>query len=100
MTEPIFLSVADVEFLHGRSIARYGGTLGTRDRAGLESAVNHPKNVFYYGRGDLFVTINVVLPTNLSAHEKKLLKELAKLRKEEIEPQERGVFDKVKTLLE
>ena len=53
-----------------------------------------------YGRGDLFVAINVIVPADLSAQEKKLLKELAKLRKERIEPQERGVFDKVKNLLD
>ncbi|MSU20846.1 MAG: hypothetical protein EXS30_05575 [Pedosphaera sp.] len=54
MNAPIFLSVEDVEFLHQRSIARSGGTLGIRDRAGLESAVNHPKNVYFYGQGDYF----------------------------------------------
>ena len=54
MTEPRFLSVEDVEFLHRRSIERYGGTLGIRDHFGLEAAVNHPKNVFYYGQGDSF----------------------------------------------
>lgn len=54
MNAPIFLSVEDVEFLHQRSIARFGGTLGIRDRAGLESAVNHPKNVYFYGQGDYF----------------------------------------------
>ena len=54
MSEPHFLSVADVEVLHQRSIARYGGTLGLRDRGGLEAAVNQPRNTFYYGHGDLF----------------------------------------------
>ena len=54
MSEPHFLSVADVEVLHQRSIARYGGTLGLRDRGGLEAAVNQPRNTFHYGHGDLF----------------------------------------------
>ncbi len=54
MNDPVFLSVEDVEFLHDRAIARYGGTLGIRDQGGLEAAVNHPKNVFYYGQGDCF----------------------------------------------
>jgi molecular chaperone DnaJ len=53
-----------------------------------------------YGRGDLHVRIQVRFPTNFSSQEKKLLKELAKLRKEKITPQERGVLDKVKDLLE
>ena len=54
MKEPVFLSTADIEFLHQHSIVRYGGTMGLRDRNGLEAAANHPKNVFHYGHGDLF----------------------------------------------
>lgn len=53
-----------------------------------------------YGRGDLHVQINVKIPSNWSAQERKLLRELAKQRKENIHPQERGVLDKVKDLLE
>lgn len=53
-----------------------------------------------YGRGDLHVRINVKVMTNLSSQEKKFLKELAHLRKEKIQPQERGVLDKVKNLLD
>ena len=54
MNEPRFLSVEEVEVLHHRSIARYGGTLGLRDRGGLEAAVDQPRNTFHYGQGDLF----------------------------------------------
>ncbi|HSH94870.1 MAG TPA: type II toxin-antitoxin system death-on-curing family toxin [Roseimicrobium sp.] len=54
MTEPRFLTVHDVEILHRRSIERYGGTLGIRDKGGIESAVGQPQNVFFYGQGDLF----------------------------------------------
>lgn len=54
MSDPSFLSVALVEALHGESIARFGGTLGLRDRAGLEAAVGQPLNAFYYSRCDLF----------------------------------------------
>lgn len=53
-----------------------------------------------YGRGDLHVHINVIIPSNWTSQERKLLRELAKLRKENINPQERGVLDKVKDLLE
>lgn len=53
-----------------------------------------------YGRGDLHVAIKVKIPTNLSSQERKMLKELAKLRNEKINPQERGVFEKVRTFLE
>jgi molecular chaperone DnaJ len=53
-----------------------------------------------YGRGDLHVQFNVKIPANWSSSERKLLKELAKSRKENISPQERGVIDRVKDLLE
>ena len=48
-----FLDVEAVLFLHEASIERFGGTLGIRDRDGLESAVFHPQNVYHYG-GDVF----------------------------------------------
>jgi death on curing protein len=54
VSEPKFLSVAFVEILHQDSIARFGGTLGLRDRASLEAAVGQPLNTFFYGSGDLF----------------------------------------------
>ena len=54
MTEPTFLSYEEVLELHERSIQKHGCTLGIRDRDGLDAAINHPKNVFYYGGGDLF----------------------------------------------
>lgn len=49
-----FLSVEDVLRLHEKSIERFGGTHGIRDQSGLESAVHHPKNLFYYRAGDIF----------------------------------------------
>lgn len=52
------------------------------------------------GRGDLHVQIRVVIPSNLNSAEKKLLKEIARMRGEKIDPQERGVFDKVKDFME
>jgi len=53
-----------------------------------------------YGRGDLHIAIKVKIPTNLTAPEKKTLKDMAKQRREKINPQERGVFEKVRTFLE
>jgi molecular chaperone DnaJ len=53
-----------------------------------------------YGRGDLYVQLNVKIPSDWSNQEKKILRELAKMRRERITPQERGVLDKVKDLLE
>jgi molecular chaperone DnaJ len=53
-----------------------------------------------YGRGDLHVQFNVKIPSHWSGNERKLLKELAKSRNEHISPQERGVLERVKDLLE
>jgi death on curing protein len=54
VSDPDFVLLEEVERFHVLSIARYGGTLGLRDRGGLEAAVEQPKNTYYYGRGDLF----------------------------------------------
>jgi death-on-curing protein len=54
MTEPIFLTLEQVEDLHRRALELHGGQDGIRDPWALESAVIHPRNVFYYAQGDLF----------------------------------------------
>ena len=54
MDDPAFLRVEDVEELHAMALERFGGSPGLRDRNAFESAVHQPKNVFYYGGGDLF----------------------------------------------
>ena len=52
--EPEFLTREIVDAIHEEQISRYGGLRGIRDEGGLESAIAQPKNVFYYGDGDLF----------------------------------------------
>ena len=52
--EPEFLNWDEVLYLHARSLAEHGGTDGVRDRGLVESALNQPKNDFYYGGVDLF----------------------------------------------
>lgn len=52
--EPAFLTLEQVELLHRLALERHGGQDGVRDLAGLESAVMHPLNVWFYGQGDLF----------------------------------------------
>ena len=50
------------------------------------------------GRGDQFVTVNVVIPTKLSKEQKQLFEALAKVSKDEEISQERNIFDKVKDI--
>lgn len=52
MSEPLFLTVKQVERLHGKLIDRFGGTHGLRDPLLFEGAI-HPRNVYYYAHGDL-----------------------------------------------
>ena len=54
MSEPVFLSLAEVLKIHTRSVAEHGGSEGIRDPGLVESALASAKNTFYYGHGDLF----------------------------------------------
>ncbi len=54
MSEPLFLTVNQVESLQERAISMFGGIHGVRDMALIEGAVIQPRNVYFYERGDLF----------------------------------------------
>lgn len=56
MTEPEFLSVEDVRWLHERQLELYGGLDGVRDGGLLDSAVAMPQQSFgrAYLHNDLF----------------------------------------------
>ena len=50
------------------------------------------------GRGDQFVTVNVVIPTKLTKEQRQLFESLAKVSKEDELSQERNLFEKVKDI--
>lgn len=52
MSDPFFLSVAEVNEIHREAIAQFAGTLGLRDAGTLEAAVFQPQNAYFYGRAD------------------------------------------------
>lgn len=54
--EPLFLTLDEVLEIHREQIERYGGTLGVRDHALLESALAVPQSGFggHYLHGDLY----------------------------------------------
>ncbi|HEY0968206.1 MAG TPA: type II toxin-antitoxin system death-on-curing family toxin [Opitutaceae bacterium] len=54
MKEPLFITRKWVDALHRQSLEEHGGQDGIRNEHGLESALAQPRNVFYYGQGDLF----------------------------------------------
>ena len=51
------------------------------------------------GRGDEFVSVNVVTPRKLNRTQRRLLEQLAELAPVENKPLERGLFDRVKDIL-
>jgi molecular chaperone DnaJ len=50
------------------------------------------------GRGDQFVTVNIVVPTKLTKEQRQIFEALAKLSKDDELTQERNIFDKVKDI--
>ena len=48
------------------------------------------------GRGDLLVQVAVVTPTHLGEQQRALIRQLAQLRGEEVEPQGGGLFARLK----
>ncbi len=54
MSDPVFLTTAQVEAYHRRGLELYGGSEGLRNRSLFESAVAQAQNVYWYGNGDLY----------------------------------------------
>jgi death-on-curing protein len=51
--EPEFLTWEIVAALHRKSLVRFGGIDGERDRGALEGALAAAENTYFYGNGDL-----------------------------------------------
>jgi molecular chaperone DnaJ len=49
-------------------------------------------------KGDLYIKLSVKIPTHLTSTEKELLMQIAKSRKEDLKPQSKSVFKKVKDI--
>jgi len=54
VAEPVFLSFEQIAEIHQEAIVKFGGTLGIRDQGALDSAIFHPRNIYFYCAGDLF----------------------------------------------
>ena len=54
MKEPIWVLPAVAVALHGRLLAEHGGAEGVRDLGALDAALGRPRQVFAYGKPDLF----------------------------------------------
>jgi death on curing protein len=49
MTPPVWISEALARMIHDDQIARYGGSLGTRDESLFLASLDRPRNLFAYG---------------------------------------------------
>lgn len=54
MTEARWFPGEAVELLQAHLLELFGGSAGLRDAGGLESALEHPKNLFTYGQLNIF----------------------------------------------
>ncbi len=54
MKEPLWLLREVIVAAHEQSLAQFGGPIGVRDEAMLDSALGKPLNLFAYGKPSLF----------------------------------------------
>ena len=54
MPDPIFLTLAEVAYLHAESLARWGGLEGVGDPGLVDSPLASAMNSWHYGDADLF----------------------------------------------
>jgi death-on-curing protein len=52
--DPYFLTREQIDTIHWDQIEAWGGLHGLRSDDALESAIAQPKNVYFYGGGDLY----------------------------------------------
>jgi molecular chaperone DnaJ len=69
---------------------------GTQNGATLRLRNHGVPHVNGHGRGDLYIHVDVKVPTKLSREQRRLFEELRDTLPVENEPQQKGIFDKVK----
>jgi death on curing protein len=51
--EPVFLDEEIIYGLHRKSLEKFGGSSGVRDRSLIQSSLGAAINIYHYGNGDL-----------------------------------------------
>jgi molecular chaperone DnaJ len=94
MTVAALGGAVELETLDGpETVAIDPGTQPGTVKRFRKRGVPHPEG---RGRGDLLVEIAVQIPTNLGEQQRVLLRQLAQLRGEEVDPQAGGLFARLK----
>ena len=55
MSEPTFITLEQVHYLHSESLKRFGGSEGIRDQGQIESALGSAQNTWFYGGNEFDV---------------------------------------------
>ena len=90
--------VIQIPTIEGKTI-EFKVTPGTQSGTVFKLKDQGMTSVRHKGRGNLYVTVKVVVPKKLNHKQKKLLKEFDEISGNEIHHVEKGLFDKVKEVI-
>ena len=87
--------VLSIPTIEGKEV-EFKITPGTQSGTVFKLRGQGMNSVRHNGRGNMYVTVKVVVPKKLSSKQKKILKEFAEISGEEISVYKKGLFDKVR----
>ena len=87
--------VLSIPTIEGKEV-EFKITPGTQSETVYKLRGQGMNSVRHNGRGNMYVTIKVVVPKKLNSKQKDLLKQFAEISGDEIQHVERGLFDRVK----
>ena len=87
--------VLSIPTIEGKEV-EFKITPGTQSETVYKLRGQGMNSVRHNGRGNMYVTIKVVVPKKLNSKQKDLLKEFAEISGDEIKQVKRGLFDRVK----
>jgi len=87
--------VLSIPTIEGKEV-EFKITPGTQSGTVFKLRGQGMNSVRHSGRGNMYVTVNVVVPKKLNSKQKKLLKEFAEISGDEIKHVKKGLFDRVK----
>ena len=87
--------IISIPTIEGKEV-EFKVTPGTQSETVYKLRGQGMNSVRHKGRGNMYVTVKVVVPKKLNSKQKNLLKEFSEISGEEIKHVERGLFDRVK----
>ena len=87
--------VISIPTIEGKEV-EFKVTPGTQSETVFKLRGQGMNSYRHNGRGNMYVTVKVVVPKKLNSKQKKLLKDFAEVSGDEIKHVEKGIFDRVK----